>query len=331
MSLPKSFLFAFALLAVQHERAPKMSNTSSSTSSAMNYPSTFYTSRYNEGLFPFQMHLTTPLAFPFESYPHLPSSYYYPHLAESLNLKLSQTLTRSTHLGSASCYDNEIGKILTSNLFTRMSVSLVDEKMTKINDNGGTDSNCNTINNSSIENKVNARENEVTSSEELSVTVNDAEKMKSTQTLYDSASKVLFLAIRWTKSLPSFNQLPIVEQRKLLNESWPELFIIAAAQSGLMIENELTITSEFMRQFQGLMKQLNSMKIDHFEAACLKAIILFRGSNLIEHTTNQQILLLQNQTLCLLTEKCGGLRLGHLLLILPEVKLIGTIQNLQVI
>lgn len=279
-----------------------MSNTS--TASGLSYPSTFYGTRYPDTIFPF--HLATPLSFPFDNY-HLPTPYY-PHLAESLNIKINQSIYRPMTVAPAN-YDHDIGKILTNNLFSRVPITTKEEGAME----------------------KNAKENEVTSSEEIPVvSANDTSRLKSTQTLYDSASKILFLAIRWAKSIPSFSQLPMIEQKKLLNECWAELFVIAAAQWGLSIDDEIVVGSHYLKQVQGFIKQFLLMKIDHFEAACLKALILFRGSVMDDQAITQQLLLLQNQTLCLLIEKCGGLRLGHLLLLLPQIKIIGNVQQLQV-
>lgn len=290
-----------------------MSNTSASlTSSGLHYPSHFYnaTARWNpEGIFPFQMH---PITFPFENY-HLPTPYY-PHLAESLNLKLTQSIYRPTLNSSTSTYDHEIGKIFTNNLLSRVP---------NVNINGGA------CKEEEVEGgDKNAKENEVTSSEEIPSS--DLLRLKSTQTLYDAASKILFLAIRWAKSIPSFSQLPMLEQKKLLSESWSELFVIAAAQWGLSIEDEMVENLQYLKQLQAFIKHFVQMKVDHFEAACLKALILFRAGIIEDQMSSQQISMLQNQTLCLLIEKCGGLRLGHLMLLLPQIKAIGNAQNLQV-
>jgi nuclear receptor subfamily 2 group E member 3 len=54
--------------------------------------------------------------------------------------------------------------------------------------------------------------------------------------LFESAAKLLFLAIKWAKSVPSFVQLPVLDQKLLLEESWAELFVITAAQWGLSID-----------------------------------------------------------------------------------------------
>lgn len=82
-------------------------------------------------------------------------------------------------------------------------------------------------------------------------------------------------------------------------------------------------------------------RIDLTEAACLKAAVLFRPGksfkflhlylyliteppNLIPERTGllarHQIACLQDQTLCLLNEKSGAVRMGHLLLLLPVIR-----------
>lgn len=247
------------------------------------------------------MHFATPVAFPLDNY-YMPSPYY-PHLTESLNLKLSQTVYKPP---LAPTYDVEIGKMLSGS-----SAARVDNK--------------------NFAEKSKEKENEVTSSEEIPpMFASDSMRLKSSQSLYDSATKLLFLSIRWAKSIPSFNQLPLRDQKTLLNDSWAELFVIAASQWGLSIGDDLLTSSPFLKQLQNVVKHFASLKIDHFEAACLKALILFRGGLNEEQTSQQQILLLQNQTLCLLIEKCGGLRFGHLLLILPQIKTVGIVQSLQV-
>lgn len=60
----------------------------------------------------------------------------------------------------------------------------------------------------------------------------------SQEIVFESAAKLLFLAVRWTKSIPSFNQLNANDQNLLLEESWAELFVIMSAQYGLPIESK---------------------------------------------------------------------------------------------
>lgn len=286
-----------------------MSNITSS-SQGLNYAANLYNARQQEGIFPFQMHFSTPMTFPLDSY-YMPSPYY-PHLTESLNLKFNQTVFKAPLMSTAN-YDLGIGKILNNNSMRVPSVEAKTEAAESSDQN------------------VKEKENEVTSSEEIPpLPVNASVRLKSTQSLYESATKLLFLSIRWAKSIPSFNQLPVSDQKKMLNDSWAELFVIAAAQWGLAFDDELLAVSPYLKLLQNVMKQFVSLKVDHFEAACLKALILFRGDFTGDSTSMQQILLLQNQTLCLLTEKCGALRFGHLLLILPQIKIVGNVQSLQV-
>lgn len=60
--------------------------------------------------------------------------------------------------------------------------------------------------------------------------------MSSRELLHESATKLLFLALKWIKTVPSFTQLPIVDQRLLIGECWAELFVLTAAQWGLPLE-----------------------------------------------------------------------------------------------
>lgn len=286
----------FSITAVQHERAPKMTSVTSSTS--LNFAANMYAHRQQDGLFPFPMQFSA--VAPFDNY-YMPSPYY-PHLTESLNLKLGHGVYKPLLMPS-NYPDLEVGKILTNNLMAKTPPISGDPSVKTTKE----------------------KENEVTSSEEL------PPMLKTTQSLYDSAMKVLFLSIRWAKSIPSFNQFNQNDQKSLLSDSWAELFIVAASQWGLPIDGEIVASFPFLKHVQNVFKSFESLKIDNFEAACLKALILFRDDTLDGQTTSQQhILLLQNQSLCLLLEKCGGLRFGHLLLLLPQIKFCGNVKRLQV-
>lgn len=88
------------------------------------------------------------------------------------------------------------------------------------------------------------KEDEVSSSEEILTihtrlaTTSTSNSSSSQEVVFESAAKLLFLAVRWTKSIPSFNQLNGNDQNLLLEESWAELFVIMSAQYGLPIESE---------------------------------------------------------------------------------------------
>lgn len=87
---------------------------------------------------------------------------------------------------------------------------------------------------------VAAKEDEVSSSEETRAlssfsAVNLSNSMSEQEAIFESAAKLLFLAVKWAKSMPSFNQIGVHDQNLLLEDCWAELFVIMAAQYGLPI------------------------------------------------------------------------------------------------
>lgn len=84
-----------------------------------------------------------------------------------------------------------------------------------------------------------------------------------------------------------------------------------------------------MKNFQNAIHQYQRLRIDPKEVACLKALILFKTS-LQELTSYQQCVLLQEQTLSLLHKSCiGGVRYGHLLMMLLHVKAAADVPSLK--
>lgn len=51
-----------------------------------------------------------------------------------------------------------------------------------------------------------------------------------TDTLCETAARILFMNVNWTKSVPAFVSLPLQDQLLLLEESYRELFVLGAAQ-----------------------------------------------------------------------------------------------------
>uniref|UniRef100_A0A182F860 Nuclear receptor subfamily 2 group E member 1 n=2 Tax=Anopheles albimanus TaxID=7167 RepID=A0A182F860_ANOAL len=149
-----------------------------------------------------------------------------------------------------------------------------------------------------------------------------------TDMLLESAAKLLFLAVKWAKTVPSFLQLPASDQKVLLEEAWAELFVITAAQWGLPIDNEFIARNPLAVRLQGAIQQFAVARVDYREAACLKALVLFRPDHPRLYAAHE-VLLLQDQTVALLHEKCGGVRLGHLLLLLPAIKAAANAKVLQ--
>lgn len=57
------------------------------------------------------------------------------------------------------------------------------------------------------------------------------------ESVYESAAKLLFMSIKWAKSVPSFLQLHDPDQTLLLEDSWAQLFVIGLAQWGIQFED----------------------------------------------------------------------------------------------
>lgn len=88
---------------------------------------------------------------------------------------------------------------------------------------------------------IDGKEDEVSSSEEIStlhsnlVSVSGSSSPNNQEIVFETAAKLLFLAVKWTKSIQSFTQLNANDQNILLEECWAELFVIMSAQYGLPI------------------------------------------------------------------------------------------------
>lgn len=60
--------------------------------------------------------------------------------------------------------------------------------------------------------------------------------MASPDAICEVAARLLFMSVKWTKSVPAFVGLPYRDQVLLLEEGWRELFVLGAAQFQLPLE-----------------------------------------------------------------------------------------------
>ncbi|XP_034947804.1 nuclear receptor subfamily 2 group F member 6-like [Chelonus insularis] len=152
-----------------------------------------------------------------------------------------------------------------------------------------------------------------------------------TENVYESAAKLLFLAVKWARSIPSFLELSFRDQAILLEESWSELFVLTAAQWNFSVDESILvplilpperkqILSDELRRFRELLVRFAILRVDHSEYACLKAIALFKGESrgLCDAS---RVSTLQEQTVTVLGERGAG-RVGRLLLLLSPVRAI---------
>lgn len=58
----------------------------------------------------------------------------------------------------------------------------------------------------------------------------------SAEAVCEAAARLLFMNVKWMKNVPAFMSLPFADQCLLLEESWRELFVLAAAQFQMPID-----------------------------------------------------------------------------------------------
>ncbi|XP_071512883.1 photoreceptor-specific nuclear receptor-like isoform X2 [Panulirus ornatus] len=159
-----------------------------------------------------------------------------------------------------------------------------------------------------------------------------------TDSVYENAAKLLFLGVKWARSIPSFMQLPFRDQAILLEESWSELFVVAAAQwslpldegnlvrgAGVSAEHEAALARE-VEAMKDVITRLHALRVDHTEYACLKALILFRPEARglrdgygVEVLQDQTQLMLHEYLASKVCGAGGRVRAGKLLLLLPAL------------
>lgn len=122
------------------------------------------------------------------------------------------------------------------------------------------------------------------------------------ESICETAARLLFMNVRWAKSVPAFTSLPSRDQVILLEESWRELFVLGAAQFSLPIEAGTLMTALGLGPFAGMgsvsserqlgllgeikafqetVAKFKQMNVDATEYACLRAVILFKTCKLI--------------------------------------------------
>ncbi|CAG7823519.1 unnamed protein product, partial [Allacma fusca] len=120
--------------------------------------------------------------------------------------------------------------------------------------------------------------------------------MFGTETLCETAARLLFMNVKWAKSVPAFVSLPFRDQLILLEESWRELFVLGASQFNLPLGTNLFPSPhnqhcrdnsnsdnlkreeemlQELKNWQNAVEKFREMNLDQTEFACLRAIILF--------------------------------------------------------
>ncbi|KAL7302941.1 hypothetical protein TKK_0004168 [Trichogramma kaykai] len=89
----------------------------------------------------------------------------------------------------------------------------------------------------------------------------------SVETVYETSARLLFMAVKWAKNLPSFASLPFRDQVILLEEAWSELFLLNAVQWCLPLESSPLFSaaelSALTMQQQQQQQQQQTMSLHH--------------------------------------------------------------------
>ncbi|TSL47630.1 Nuclear receptor subfamily 2 group E member 1 [Bagarius yarrelli] len=170
-----------------------------------------------------------------------------------------------------------------------------------------------------------------------------------TESVCESAARLLFMSIKWAKSVPAFSTLPLQDQLILLEDAWRELFVLGVAQwsipvdsntllavSGMTTENTESqrlnkVVSE-IQALQEVVTRFRQLRLDATEFACLKCIVTFKavptpsGAEVRSFRNATGIAALQDEAQLTLnsyihtrypTQPC---RFGKLLLLLPALR-----------
>ncbi|CAG9568583.1 unnamed protein product [Danaus chrysippus] len=158
----------------------------------------------------------------------------------------------------------------------------------------------------------------------------------------ETAARLLFMAVKWARNLPSFAGLAFRDQVTLLEEGWSELFLLNAVQwcapldaaaSALFGTEHDTGAGECRRRLRAVVSRYRSVLVDPAEFACMKAIVLFKPETRglkdplqIENLQDQAQVMLMTHTRT--AHGAAPARFGRLLLLLPLLRLV-TPQQLE--
>uniref|UniRef100_A0A8C6UIG5 Nuclear receptor subfamily 2 group E member 1 n=1 Tax=Neogobius melanostomus TaxID=47308 RepID=A0A8C6UIG5_9GOBI len=170
-----------------------------------------------------------------------------------------------------------------------------------------------------------------------------------TESVCESAARLLFMSIKWAKSVPAFSTLPLSDQLILLEDAWRELFVLGIAQWAIPVDSSTLLAvsgmnndntdsqrlNKIMSEIQALQEvvtRFRQMRLDATEFACLKCIVTFKAvpthgaTELRSFRNASAIAALQDEAQLTLnsyihtrypTQPC---RFGKLLLLLPSLR-----------
>ncbi|KAL7872313.1 hypothetical protein SRHO_G00072960 [Serrasalmus rhombeus] len=165
-----------------------------------------------------------------------------------------------------------------------------------------------------------------------------------TESVCESAARLLFMSIKWAKSVPAFSTLPLPDQLILLEEAWRELFVLGIAQWAIPVDSNtllavsgMTADNTESQRLNKLMAEIQALQevVTRFPAAAAGRhrvrlpqvyIPTHSGSELRSFRNASAIAALQDEAQLTLnsyihtrypTQPC---RFGKLLLLLPALR-----------
>ncbi|XP_071529436.1 protein dissatisfaction [Panulirus ornatus] len=155
----------------------------------------------------------------------------------------------------------------------------------------------------------------------------------------ETTARLLFMMVRWIRSLAPFQTLSRADQCVLVEESWKELFLVHLAQWYLPLDLSALLQSPAAHSrlgsdertalevatIQDVLRRFRHLSPDNTECGCLKAVVLFKpdASGLVDV---HPVEMLQDQAQCILSDYIRTrlprqpTRFGRLLLLLPGLK-----------
>ncbi|KAL0126647.1 hypothetical protein PUN28_005191 [Cardiocondyla obscurior] len=105
------------------------------------------------------------------------------------------------------------------------------------------------------------------------------------ESICEQAARLLFLNVHWARDLVSATSLAMEDQLMLLESSWRELFLLAAAQMIPTLDPTPLLPLNLQRiglaievnRFRETLAGFHAMNLDQHEFACIRAIVLFKA------------------------------------------------------
>ncbi|KOC59552.1 Nuclear receptor subfamily 2 group E member 1 [Habropoda laboriosa] len=151
------------------------------------------------------------------------------------------------------------------------------------------------------------------------------------ESICEQAARLLFLNVHWARDLAAGTNLTMEDQLTLLESSWRELFLLAAAQILPGLDptpllppgpQGLSISIEVNR-FRETLAGFHAMNLDQHEFACIRAIVLFKAGSRLKDAA--AVARLRDGAQLALGQRLSGasfgaLRFGKLLMLLPMLR-----------